>query len=200
MAQFSVGVNIDPQRVAALGWAYLGVEHRARIGDRLVFAIGVEAFADPHLARSGAALFNRLGRIFLAGIRDDEDFGIAFQVGAQRLHDVRRTQAAGESDMLLRGHIQPAETQNGMLVPGSNDSIQISIAHLHGRRNVADVGTEAVFKWCDFHYFALREGMKRILERDCPLVERVFLALGAAFSFTGYRANVPRLIRCMADP
>ena len=150
------GVHVDPERVTALGRTHLAIQHRTGIGDGLVLAIGVEALPDTHQAGRGATLFDRLGRVFFAGVGNNEDFGIALEVAAQRLHDVRGPQAARERDMLVRRHIHSAEAQNGMFVPSGDNGVQIIVTDLRICRNITDVCAEAIFKRCDFHSFALR--------------------------------------------
>jgi len=76
----------------------------------------------PH---AGAAQAERLA--VRLGIADDPDLGMVGQIELRRHHDVQRTQAAGEGDMVVRRHVEVAEHQKPMTEPSRLDRGQCRV-------------------------------------------------------------------------
>ncbi len=66
------------------------------------------------------------------------------QIELRRLHDVERAEAPSERDVLRRRHLDIAEEQNAVPIPGRLDLGHGGVAELASDIDAEDLGAEAL--------------------------------------------------------
>jgi len=141
-------VHVGKQGVAAFGWQFPGMQHRAQAGQ---FFIGKVRM--PELARiaqaDGLAVFDDVG--------DDQDFRVVGQQELLEHMDLQHAKAATEGDLLVGGDALVAKDHHMVIQVRAVNAGEILVIDRAGQIQADDLGPHAAGEWTNLEGLGVRD-------------------------------------------